>query len=317
MADVDDTLADAGGQATATRRDVHRAYRQVLEGAATRSCLRATPAGRVHLLEAGNGAPVVMLHGTGNPAGFFLPLLNQIRGARAIAPDLPGIGLSDPVELPWRTYRTHTVAWLDGLFDSLGLDTVSLLGHSGGGVWALWYALARPHRVERLVLVATPTLPNTRCPLPLRLIGTPGVRKLLDRLSPPSRLSVLKFAELVGEKETLCSYPDLVDLLVAVRRDPIANHAAKNEFRAMISPFALLSPSGFRHRSRVRTQELRSLAMPTLVLWGDRDPIGSATVAEEIADLIPHGTALVLPAGHGPFLGHPARVATALEEFIA
>ena len=41
-------------------------------------------------------------------------------------------------------------------------------------MWALWYALAHPDRVKRLVLLGVPTLPKTRCPLPIRLVATPG-----------------------------------------------------------------------------------------------------------------------------------------------
>ena len=48
----------------------------------------------------GSGDPVVLLHGTGNPAGFFLPLLNELHGVRAIACDRPGVGLSDPIDFP-------------------------------------------------------------------------------------------------------------------------------------------------------------------------------------------------------------------------
>ena len=59
------------------------------------------------------GPPVVLLHGTGNSAGFFLPLLNELEGVRAMAIDLPGVGLSDPIDLPRKRYRETAVAWLD------------------------------------------------------------------------------------------------------------------------------------------------------------------------------------------------------------
>jgi pimeloyl-ACP methyl ester carboxylesterase len=55
-------------------------------------------------------------------------------------------------------YRQAAVAWVDRLFDALDLDGAVLLGHSGGGLWALWYALARPDRVRRLVFLIHPTL---------------------------------------------------------------------------------------------------------------------------------------------------------------
>jgi 2-hydroxy-6-oxonona-2,4-dienedioate hydrolase len=296
--------------------EIHQVYERLLVGASVRSRHVEVDAGnRVHLLEQGAGTPVVLLHGTGNPAGFLLPLLQELHGVRAIAPDRPGVGLSDPIDFPEGRYRQTAVAWLDRLLDALELDATTLLGHSGGGVWALWYALAHPDRVKRLVLLGVPTLPKTRCPLPIRLVGTPGLGQLLSQLAPPSPKSMLRLASAMGEKATLARHPDLVDLLVAAGRDPITDRAANAEFRALISPFALLSPSGFRRRGRVRPDELRQLAMPTLVLWGERDPVGSIPVARAAAELIPDARLEVLPTGHGPWLGQPTRTAATVADF--
>jgi pimeloyl-ACP methyl ester carboxylesterase len=297
--------------------EIRQVYERLLAGASVSSRHVEVNAGnRVHLLEQGAGPPVVLLHGTGNPAGFLLPLLHELHGVRAIAPDRPGVGLSDPVDFPEGRYRQTVVAWLDRLLDALELDATTLLGHSGGGVWALWYALAHPDRVKRLVLLGVPTLPKTRCPLPIRLVATPGLGQLLSRLAPPSHKSMLRLASAVGEKATLARHPDLVDLLVAAGRDPISDRAAKAEFRALISPFALLSPSGFRRRGRVRPDELRQLAMPTLVLWGERDPVGSIPVARAVAELILDARLEVLPTGHGPWLGQPTRTAATVADFV-
>ncbi len=242
--------------------EVRQTYDRVLAGASVRRrYVEVGASGRVHLLEKGAGPPVVLLHGTGTSAGFFMPLLHELGGVRALAPDLPGVGLSDPIDLPRNRYRNTAVAWLDRLLDALGLDTTTLLGHSGGGVWALWYALAHPDRVEQLVL-------------------------------------------------------DLVDLLVAVGRDPIADRAVRAEFRVLVSPFALLSPSGFRRRSRVRPDELQQVAMPTLVLWGEQEPLGSVPVAETVTELIPHARLEVLPTGHGPWLGQPVQTAATVVDFV-
>jgi len=158
-------------------------------------------------------------------------------------------------------------------------------------------------------------LPKTRCPLPVRLVGTPGLGQLLSRLAPPSPDSMLRLASAMGEKATLARHPDLIDLLVAAGRDPVTDRAAKAELRALISPFALLSPSGFRRRGRVRPDELRDLAMPTLVLWGERDPVGSIPVARALAELVPDARLEVLPTGHGPWLGRPTRTAAAVADF--
>ena len=297
--------------------EVRRAYERALARTSVCSRYVEMEAGnRVHLLETGAGPPVVLLHGTVDSAGFLLPLLNELDGVRALAPDLPGRGLSDPLDLPRHRYRELAVAWLDGLLDSVELDAAALVGHSGGGRWALWYALAHPGRVKRLVLIGVPALPKTRCPLPIRLIGTPGMGELLSRLVPPSRTAVLRFAGFMGEKATLATHPELVDLMVATGRDSIAASSARAEMRVLVSPFALLSPSGFRRNSRVRPDELHQLAMPTLMVWGEQDPLGDSSVARAASDLIPRGQLVVLPTGHAPWLGRPAETAAAILDFV-
>jgi pimeloyl-ACP methyl ester carboxylesterase len=297
--------------------EVRQVYERVLAGASVGSRYVKVGAGnRVHLLEQGAGPPVVLLPGGAGAAGFFLPLLNELHGLRALAPDRPGQGLSDPIDLPRDRYRETAVAWLDGLLDALELDAAALLGHSGGAMWALWYALAHPDRVNRLVLIGVPAVPKTRCPLPIRLIATPGAGELLSRLMPPSPKSVLRFASSVGEQGTLASYPDLVDLWVATFRDPIADRVARAEIRVLASPFALLSPSGLRRRSRVRADELRQVAVPTLVIWGEQEPLGSVSVAQAVTKIIPDARLAVLAGGHAPWLGQPAQTAAAVVDFV-
>jgi pimeloyl-ACP methyl ester carboxylesterase len=297
--------------------EVRQVYERVLAGASVRSRnVEVGAGGRVHLLEKDDGPPVVLIHGTGISAGFLLPLLDELHGVRAMAPDLPGQGLSDPIAIPRNHYRETAVAWLDSLLDALELDATALLGHSAGGVWALWYALAHPDRVKRLVLIGPPALPKTRCPLPYRLIATPGLGELLSWLEPPSPKSVLRFASFMGERATLAGHPDLVDQLVAAGRDPIAVSGARAEVRVLVSPFALLSPSGFRRRSRLRPDELRQVAMPTLVVWGEQEPLGGVSVAQAVTGLIPHARLELLPAGHAPWLGQPAQTAATVLDFV-
>jgi pimeloyl-ACP methyl ester carboxylesterase len=302
-----------GGTSGVHSAEVQQVYERVLAGSPVGDRYVSHGAGgRVHVLEQGSGRPVVILHGTGDPAAFLLPLLEALHGVRVIAPDRPGIGLSDPVDLPIHGYREAAVSWLDGLLDALDLETTALVGHSGGGVWALWYALARPERVTRLILMGVPTLPGTRAPLPIRLMTTPVLGAVLRRLIPPSPASFMQLARAVGEGETIGAHPDLIDLVVAVARDPAAQPAARAEFRALVSPLALLSRDGFRRSDRVRREDLGRLTMPTSVVWGERDPLGSIAVARSVTALIPDARLEVLPTGHGPWLGEPERTAEAL-----
>lgn len=296
--------------------EVRQAYERVLAGASVRRRQVEVAGGRVHLLEQGAGPPVVLLPGGGSFAGFFLPLLDELEGVRALAPDRPGQGLSDPVDLARSRFRATAVDWLDRLFDELELDAAALLGHSGGAVWALWYALAHPDRVHRLVLVGGPAFPETRCPLPLRLASTPGMGKLLSRLAPPSPKVLLRMASFMGEGETLAAHPDLLDLWVATGRDPVLDRAHTAELRMLISPLALLSRSGWRRHSRIRPDELRRVAMPTLVMWGERDPMSSAAAAQACTGLIPHARLEIRPGGHLPWLEQPRQTAAAIAEFV-
>lgn len=298
--------------------ELRQVYERVLAGSSVGSRYVEVGSGnQVHLLETGSGPPVVLLHSPGGAAGFFLPLLDELKGVRALTPDRPGQGLSDPIDLPRNRFRETAVAWLDRLLDTLELDAAPLLGHSGGAMWALWYALARPDRVTRLVLIAPPAVPKTRLALPIRMAATPGLGDLLSRLMPPSPKSVLQFAHHAArEKATLASYPNLVDLMVAEGRDPIADRVVRAEIRAVTSPFALLTPSGIPRRSRVGPDELRQLTMPTLVIWGEHDPLGGVSVARATTELIPHARLQVLPTGHGPWLGQPAQTAATVVDFV-
>ena len=146
--------------------EVRRAYERAL--ARTSVCSRYVemePGNRVHLLETGAGPPVVLLHGTVDSAGFLLPLLNELDGVRALAPDLPARGLSDPLDLPRHRYRELAVAWLDGLLDSVELDAVALVGHSGGRAVGVVVRTGSPGpgqaaRADRCARVAQDSLPT-------------------------------------------------------------------------------------------------------------------------------------------------------------
>ncbi len=67
---------------------------------------------------------------------------------------------------------------------------------------------------------------------------------------------------------------------------------------------------------RVSPEELRRLTVPTLLIWGDHDPVGAVEAAQATAGLIPDPRLEVLPAGHVPYLGHPDRVADLVAELV-
>jgi pimeloyl-ACP methyl ester carboxylesterase len=266
---------------------------------------------RAHVVEAGDGPPALFLHGTNTSSLSFLTVLRHLEGVRAIAVDRPGRGLSDPAPVARSRFRDAAVEFVDDVLTALKLDAVTLVGQSGGGASALWYAMARPERLRSLVLLGSvPLLPGTRCPAPLRLMATPGLGALLARLVRPTPRSLVRLLSSVGEGETVVRHPELIDALVAGGNDPVAVAADLAELRAMIQPL------GFRRAMRFRPADLRALSVPTLLIWGDHDPVGSVDVARAAAGLIPDAGLEVLPAGHVPQLGHPERVAALVSGFV-
>jgi pimeloyl-ACP methyl ester carboxylesterase len=265
---------------------------------------------RVHVIEAGDGPPVVHLHGNNTSSLSHLMLLEHLTTVRSYLVDRPGAGLSDPDVFPRKGFRDTSVRFVDDVLDGLGLETAVLVGASGGGTWSVWYALARPERVRGLVMLGSvPLLPGAHIPLPMRMMATPVLGDVMGRAVRPGRRMLLRLMAAVGEGDTILRHPDLLDSLVAAAHDPVATAANVAELRALLSPF------GTRSATRIRPDELRGLRVPTLMIWGDRDPVVPVAAARAAAELIPDARLEVLPAGHVPQLGHPARVAQLLADF--
>ena len=124
-------------------------------GPQIRSGYADTPLGQVHYREAGTGPPVVLLHESPISGRIFdaaLPVLG--RRVRAIAPDTPGYGASDPPPepLPIASYAERLTLFLD----SLGLERVALVGSHTGGSIAIQIAVSLPERVHSLVVLGCP-----------------------------------------------------------------------------------------------------------------------------------------------------------------
>lgn len=275
--------------------------------------LRLDDGAMLQVLEAGDGEPVVLLHGSGNNAVSLLPLIEHLHGRRVLALDRPGHGLSEPLDAGTGNPRRTAVDVLTRVLDVLELDRVDLLGNSTGGSWSLWLALDRPERVSRIVLVgATPLLPGTRPPLPLRLMTTPVLGDLLRRVMPePSPDSVKKMMSSMGEGDTIGRYPGLIDAFVAAGCDPITGTATQKELRAVIR--GLL---GFRPEFRFNATDLRRVRQPTLLIWGDHDPVGDVEAARQAVALLPNGRLEVLPTGHAPWWGEPVRTGQLVSRFL-
>lgn len=247
----------------------------------------------LHMLEAGTGPPVLLLHGFAVSAEEWNPSLELLArsGYRAIAVDALGFGRSDkPGDAP---YSLQLYADLyAGLLDNLGLEQAAFVGHSMGGKFALATALLHPQRVARLVLVATDGFAQP-APEPRRT----GLRKLPD----PLALRVLAQPLVVRAILSTAFYqPSNFVTSALVARGTRALRGADNR-RALLAisrryRYNDLNTTGLRAR-------LGELRQPTLIIWGTEDRVISIDCGRAAHREIPNSQLVTIPhCGHFPQL---------------
>jgi pimeloyl-ACP methyl ester carboxylesterase len=152
---------------------------------------------RTRILEQGSGAPVLFLHGAalGSSADVWtdnMPAFAQ-KGFRAIAPDLPGFGMT---ENPRDYSDAYTERFLGSLMDALELDRAHIIGHSLSGRIGLGFAFAHPHRVRKLVVLGTgsllPPLPAAPKPAPAPAAATPAPKPAPKAPTPEDSRKLLE-----------------------------------------------------------------------------------------------------------------------------
>jgi len=225
------------------------------------------------------GEPVVLVHGL-FAAGWswegFAPLLAEA-GRRVIVPELRGHGHSD------RTgpYTFEVFAGdLIFLLDTLGIDTVDLIGHSLGGHAASVVAQRQPQRIRRLVIEDAPPPPY-----PGDRYRGPGLRSL------PPRSRVLLVAFLVARYRWIRRHLDL--------------EMAKTVLRE------------FRRPDTEWWSRLSEITAPTLLIHGGSDSHVPGYRLEEMDKLIPDCRLVTMPVGHRVHLSDPARFADLVLTFLA
>jgi pimeloyl-ACP methyl ester carboxylesterase len=271
------------------------------------------PAMRAHVLQAGRGEPLLVLHGGDGQAVDWAPLLAHLESDfRVHAVDRPGYGLSDPFDYRQVDLRRHAADFVTSVLDALGLERATILGGSMGGFFALATALAHPERVHALVLVGMPVGLTRQIGFPLRVLcGVPGLANLfVNRLGRPSADARKKQYRRMFHVDPT-TVPDVYfDMQVAGMRIP----GALPSWAVLLRRIAGLG--GMRQEITL-TAELPRLGVPTLVIWGEHDmaPVEAGRAA---AKLIPHGQFTFLPGvGHFPFLEAPEQSARLIRELLA
>ncbi len=256
------------------------------------SCVVTVYGYRLHYLTAGNGLPVLLLHGFAGSAEEWRPTLAALaeQGYRAIAVDALGFGRSDkPGNAP---YSLSLYADLyAGLLDTLDLRSAAFIAHSMGGKFALATTILHPTRLTRLVLVDTDGFAP---PSPLTKAGDwPILGPALLWVSAQTVVVRALLQASFAHPETFVT-PEVIER----NRNALSGPDNRRALQALCRHYDAIDLQ--RSGLRARLSEIRC---PTLIVWGTQDrvfaPDYSAVVQQEIA-----GSHLVLlpDCGHFPHI---------------
>ncbi len=273
----------------------------------------ATTGTRVRLLSHGSGPPLLLLHGVSLSAAAWAPLFTALFGWRVLAVDLPGHGLSDPESYRVGDVRQRARELIDGIFDALGLDEAPVVGHSLGGMFALWYAAAGTERISRLVAIGEPAvaLPGVRVRMPLSPLTVRGLGLAVLRTPSPRPVYRRLLAQGLGRAEVAAAPDSLIDALRLSARRP-ENAKTVTSLMHAIDHFRRARPE-----SVLTTSELRAITAPTSFIWGADAPYLTADLARPSIEQIPHATLHEVPGGHGPWLVDTYRSAQLIHAHLA
>ncbi len=256
------------------------------------------------------GAPLLLLvHGITNSSASWEPVLPVLaQRFSIIAPDLLGHGESDK---PRGDYSLGAAAsLLRDLMLALGHDQATIVGHSLGGGIAMQMAYQFPERVQRLVLVASGGLGREVSPA-LRAATLPGAEYVLPLLVSEPLISAGEAVGWLLAKIGLRAGRDVAEMAegLASLQDNEARKAFVHTARSVIDVGGQLVDAS----DKLYLAE----ALPTLIVWGERDPIIPASHGRRAHELM-SGSRLELfaEAGHFPHHDHPAAFAATLGDFV-
>ena len=257
----------------------------------------------------GSGPALLLLHGLGCDHTTWAPVIDSLaRRYTVIAPDLLGHGQSDK---PRADYSVGGYAnGMRDLLTVLGIDRVTVVGHSFGGGVAMQFAYQFPERTERLILVGSGGLGPEVSPA-IRAITTPGFQQAMGVLTLPgvrhAGRAGLRALAATGIRATrdLAEVAEIYDSF----KDPRTRAAIRHVVRAVVD-----------WRGQIVTMSDRAYlteAMPMCVVWGRNDLVIPVRHANHAATLAPTARVEIIPnAGHFPHKDHPQRFVKIVNDFI-
>ena len=260
-------------------------------------------------IKLGSGPALLLLHGLGCDHTTWLPVVQALsRRYTVIAPDLLGHGLSAK---PRADYSVGGYAnGMRDLLTVLGIDKVTVVGHSFGGGVAMQFAYQFPERTERMVLVAPGGL-GPEVTKAIRMITLPGFHQAMGLVTLPGLRQVTKASLRALATSGIAGTRDLDEVaeIVDSFKDPRTRRAIRHVVSAVVD-----------WRGQIVTMVDRAYltqAMPMCVIWGTEDSVIPVRHAGIVAELAPGATVEVIAnAGHFPHKDHPQRFVRIVDEFV-
>ena len=267
---------------------------------------------RVRILEAGEGEPVLFLHGGPNAGSTWAQLIGHLEGFRCLVVDRPGTGLSEPVRLRHGNLPEIGARFVGDVLDGLGLARAHVVASSFGGHLALRSAAHDPSRFLRMVQMASPALvPGETMPSFMTSLRNPLLRWIAARV-PPSRRMGEDILRQIGHGASLDAgrlSPDMHAWYEDMQR---YTNTRKNDF-ALIADVV-----SNRDAVELTPEIFAAVDVPTRFLWGRDDGFAGEEVARAIVAAMPDADLVMIDdAGHLPWIDFPADLARRTAVFLS
>lgn len=241
------------------------------------------------------GPPLVLCNGIGARLEVLEPLVSRLRPARTVITfDVPGVGESPT---PPRPYTVRGLArLLAELLTHLGFGEVDILGYSWGGGLAQQFAVQYPRRARRLVLACTGT----------GMLMVPGHPRVLSRMLTSRRHHDPEYAASVAADlygGSMRTNPELARGILGGRHDRPRSLGYLYQLGALLTWTSL--------------PWLWAVRQPTLLIFGDDDPLIPLANGYLMNAVLPHGELYTFHGGHlDPVLLAP-QIAGEIDRFLS
>jgi 2-hydroxymuconate-semialdehyde hydrolase len=270
------------------RLEVRPARRLTLEGVDT------------HVLEAGTGPPLVLLHGGIESAGaYWAPVLPLLAAShRLVVPDVPGLGESAALD---GVTQPALSGWFRALLRATCPTPPVLVAHSLLGTFAARFAARNSRSLRHLVLCGAPGVGPYRMPPGLLLAAVlMGIR--------PSQRSLMRFArwpfhDLARMRQR---DPEWFDLFFAYTLECARTPRVQRTMRRLISLYT----------KQIPLADLRAVTVPATLLWGAHDRMVPVRVGRAAAASVGWPLRVLPDVGHVPNLEDPAGFVATIDDIL-